>query len=66
MTALLAVICALNVGAVVLAWLALCRWRIRRRTRRLDALDKGSQLETTGIHHIDARDEVTKPHRRCT
>jgi len=38
MTALLAVICALNVGAVVLAWLALCRWRIRRRTRRLDAL----------------------------
>lgn len=67
MSAVLAVIA--YVGICVL-WLGIGLWiggspeRKRRRSRRQGEVRENSQLEVTGIHHIDPSDEITKPHRR--
>jgi hypothetical protein len=49
------IVCAVWLVIGVAVGFGVLRRRIRRATRRVEALDKGSQLEVTGVHHFDTR-----------
>jgi hypothetical protein len=59
----IALVCAAWFGGGIMVGFSLCVWRIRRATRKIDAVRANSQLDVTGIHHVPPAAHPT-PHDR--